>query len=56
MSEETLKLVAMIFGALFAVSEVVAMSPLKSNSVFQLVFNFLKGAVEFFKKKEEPKA
>lgn len=36
------KLIATIFGALFAVSECLAMIPaLKSNSIFQLVMNIL---------------
>ena len=31
-----------IFGFLFAASELIALSPLKSNSVFQLLFSWLK--------------
>ena len=52
MTNET---IAMILGALFATSEALALIPaLKSNSVFQLIFNILKKAVTIFKK-EEPK-
>lgn len=33
---------AVIFGALFAVSEVLALIPgIKSNSIFQVIYNFL---------------
>lgn len=33
---------AVIFGFLFALSEVIGLSPLKSNSIFQMVASFLK--------------
>lgn len=34
-----------ILACLFAISEVLAVTPVKSNSVFQLVYNVLKKAV-----------
>lgn len=54
MTNET---IALILGALFATSEALALIPVvKSNSVFQLIFNLLKSGVGLFKKKEEPQA
>lgn len=51
MSEDNLKLVAMVFGALFAISEVLAAIPaVKANSVFGLIYSALKKIVEFLKK------
>jgi hypothetical protein len=48
MQTETL---AIILGSLFAVSESLALIPaVKSNSVFQLIYNLLKSAVGLFKK------
>ena len=38
---------------LLALSEVLALTPLKSNSIFQLVVNTLKKIKEFVSKKEE---
>lgn len=54
MTNET---IALILGALFATSEALALIPaVKSNSIFQLIFNLLKSGVGLFKKKEEPQA
>lgn len=51
MTNET---IALILGALLATSEALALIPVvKSNSIFQLVFNVIKRGVELFKKKPE---
>lgn len=46
---------AMIVAALFGVSEVLALIPgVKANSVFQLIFNALQGAVSASKGDKSP--
>lgn len=53
MTDETNQMIAIVLGTLLAVSESLALIPaLKSNSIFQLVFNLLKKGVEIFKKKD----
>jgi len=45
---------ALILGALLAISEALALIPgIKANSIFQLVFNVLKKAAAVFKKKPD---
>lgn len=51
MEDGTLQIVALSFGVLYAACEVIAVSPLKSNTVFQLVFNIAKWGINTFKKK-----
>lgn len=40
---EPMEIIAIVFGSLFAVSEVLASIPaLKANSIFQIIYNVLK--------------
>ena len=47
--------IELTLAALFAISELVALSPLKSNSIFQMVYSILKLIKSLRKKKLEQK-
>jgi len=44
MENEAVNWIPVVLGALLAISEVIALTKLKSNSVFQLIVNILKTA------------